>query len=187
MDQGPAPELASPDIREVWPSCRAVRVKPRYPYGTHHTKMMVLVYGDGRVRVVVHTANLVPGDWENRTQGLWVSPKCPTMTSSDSSKGTASEVIQTRDTFLLSFFRTGFKASLLRYLRYYEVSAVYQFITAVETAGMSGLTWPSCPLSPASTLSFHQSLTSDASPVDNRPKHFTLSSFLLKIYLISLA
>ena len=65
--------------------------------------MMVLVYGDGGVRVVVHTANLVPGDWENRTQGLWVSHKCPTMTSSDSSKGTASEVIQTRDTFLLSF------------------------------------------------------------------------------------
>ena len=61
------------------------------------------------------------------------------MTSSDSSKGTASEVIQTRDTFLLSFFRTGFKASLLRYLRYYEVSDVHQFITAVEAADMSGV------------------------------------------------
>ena len=64
-----------------------MRVKPRYPYGTHHTKMMVLVYGDGGVRVVVHTANLVPGDWENRTQGLWVSHKCLKMTSNDSSKG----------------------------------------------------------------------------------------------------
>ena len=81
------PELASPDLQvtpfsqwsmlntltisicqEVWPSCRAVRVKPKYPYGTHHTKMMLLTYEDGGLRVVVHTANLVPGDWENRTQ-----------------------------------------------------------------------------------------------------------------------
>ena len=82
-----SPELASPDLQEVWPSCRAVRVKPKYPYGTHHTKMMLLTYEDGGLRVVVHTANLVPGDWENRTQGLWVSDKCPKMTGSDTSKG----------------------------------------------------------------------------------------------------
>ena len=44
--------------------------------------MMVLVYGDGGVRVVVHTANLVPGDWENRTLGL-----CPIMTDRDKSIG----------------------------------------------------------------------------------------------------
>ena len=82
-----SPELASPDLQEVWPSCRAVRVKPKYPYGTHHTKMMLLTYEDGGLRVVVHTANLVPGDWENRTQGLWVSDKCPKMTDSDKNKG----------------------------------------------------------------------------------------------------
>ena len=28
----------------------AKRVKPRYPFGTHHTKMMVLCYDDGSVR-----------------------------------------------------------------------------------------------------------------------------------------
>ena len=38
------------------------------------------------MRVVVHTANLVPGDWENRTQGLRVSDECPIMTDSDTSK-----------------------------------------------------------------------------------------------------
>ena len=48
-----------------------------YPYGTHHTKLMILVYSDNSVRIVVSTANLVPSDWQNRTQGLWVSPKCP--------------------------------------------------------------------------------------------------------------
>ena len=36
---------------------------------------MVFVYEDESVRVVVHTANLVGSDWENRTQaGL---PKIP--------------------------------------------------------------------------------------------------------------
>ena len=63
------PELSSPDLAQVYPNLRAVRIKPKYPYGTHHTKMMILVYQDGGVRVVVHTANLVPSDWENRTQG----------------------------------------------------------------------------------------------------------------------
>ena len=37
--------------------------------------MMVFVYEDLSVRVVVSTANLVSSDWENRTQGLWVSPR----------------------------------------------------------------------------------------------------------------
>ena len=70
------------------PSCRAVIEEPtKYPYGTHYTKMMLLTYEDGGLWVVVHTANLVPGDWENRTQGLWVSDKCPIMTDSDTSKG----------------------------------------------------------------------------------------------------
>ena len=36
---------------------------------------MVFVYEDESVRVVVHTANLVGSDWENRTQGVWVSPR----------------------------------------------------------------------------------------------------------------
>ena len=36
-------------------------------------------------------------------------------------------------------FRTLFKSALLRYLRYYEVSAVHQFISAVEAADMSGI------------------------------------------------
>ena len=38
---------------------------------------MLLIYEDNSLRTVVSTANLVPSDWENRTQGLWVSPKCP--------------------------------------------------------------------------------------------------------------
>ncbi|CAN6452176.1 unnamed protein product [Victoria cruziana] len=47
--------------------------KPRLPiaYGTHHSKAMLLVYPQG-VRVVIHTANLIYVDWNNKTQGLWM-------------------------------------------------------------------------------------------------------------------
>ncbi|KAH7436531.1 hypothetical protein KP509_05G024500 [Ceratopteris richardii] len=47
--------------------------KPPLPlsYGTHHSKAMVLLYQTG-VRVIVHTANLIYVDWNNKTQGLWM-------------------------------------------------------------------------------------------------------------------
>ncbi|KAF3779977.1 Tyrosyl-DNA phosphodiesterase 1 [Nymphaea thermarum] len=47
--------------------------KPPLPiaYGTHHSKAMLLVYPQG-VRVVIHTANLIYVDWNNKTQGLWM-------------------------------------------------------------------------------------------------------------------
>ncbi|DAZ93126.1 TPA: LOW QUALITY PROTEIN: hypothetical protein N0F65_009702, partial [Lagenidium giganteum] len=40
------------------------------PYGTHHTKMMVVLY-PAKVRVVICTANFIPIDWNNKTQGVW--------------------------------------------------------------------------------------------------------------------
>ena len=41
--------------------------------------------------------------------------------------------------YISLLFRTLFKSSLLRYLRYYEVSAVHQFISVVEAVDMSGI------------------------------------------------
>ncbi|CAH9130842.1 unnamed protein product [Cuscuta epithymum] len=60
--------------------------KPALPisYGTHHSKAMILVYPKG-VRVVVHTANLIYVDWNNKSQGLWMQDfpwkdqKCPSV------------------------------------------------------------------------------------------------------------
>lgn len=47
--------------------------KPPLPisYGTHHSKAMLLVYPTG-VRIIVHTANLIYVDWNNKSQGLWM-------------------------------------------------------------------------------------------------------------------
>ncbi|KAK9151884.1 hypothetical protein Syun_010193 [Stephania yunnanensis] len=47
--------------------------KPPLPisYGTHHSKAMFLVYARG-LRVIIHTANLINVDWNNKSQGLWM-------------------------------------------------------------------------------------------------------------------
>jgi len=113
------PDLTHPNLPS---NIRAIRVKPKYPFGTHHTKMMVMSYKCGGVRVVVHTANLVSSDWMNRTQGLWVSPLCPKL--KPVANGESS---------------TGFKSALLRYLKFYEVTAVHQFVSAIEASDMSSI------------------------------------------------
>lgn len=47
---------------------------PNIPqYGTHHTKMMLLFYETG-MRIVITTANLLPNDWQSKTQAIWISP-----------------------------------------------------------------------------------------------------------------
>lgn len=53
-------------------------VRLNTPYATHHSKMMVLVFGEGdtqTLQIVIHTANLIPFDWANMTQGVWLSPR----------------------------------------------------------------------------------------------------------------
>ena len=40
------------------------------PYGTHHTKAFLIHCAAG-VRVIVHTANLIYSDCNNKTQGIW--------------------------------------------------------------------------------------------------------------------
>ncbi|KAK8664851.1 hypothetical protein V6N13_084624 [Hibiscus sabdariffa] len=61
--------------------------KPPLPisFGTHHSKAMLLVYPKG-VRVVVHTANLIYVDWNNKSQGLWMQD-FPWKDHSNSAKG----------------------------------------------------------------------------------------------------
>jgi tyrosyl-DNA phosphodiesterase 1 len=44
------------------------------PFGTHHTKMMVLLRHDDIAQVVIHTANMIPKDWRTMSQAIWRSP-----------------------------------------------------------------------------------------------------------------
>lgn len=126
-DKLPLVILHGEDNSELLPdnlpnNIRAARIKSRYPYGTHHTKMSVLLYEGGGVRVVVMTANLVGSDWENRTQGVWVSDLCPKL--KDGANGES---------------RTGFKASVLKYLKFYETGIIKQFTDAISSCDMSGI------------------------------------------------
>lgn len=54
------------------------------PFGTHHSKMLILLRHDDSAQVVIHTANMIARDWTNMTQGLWRSPLLPRLPSSSS-------------------------------------------------------------------------------------------------------
>ncbi|XP_066991996.2 probable tyrosyl-DNA phosphodiesterase [Anabrus simplex] len=101
----------------------AVRIKTPHPFGHHHTKMSLFYYADGSLRVVVSTANLVASDWHNRTQGVWVSPLCPPLPAgADTSSGESP---------------TEFKADLLRYLCFYKLPQLQDWVGRIRRADFS--------------------------------------------------
>lgn len=51
------------------PNVKGHFIQMKNGFGTHHTKMMLLGYKDGSMRVIVSTANLYAEDWLNHTQG----------------------------------------------------------------------------------------------------------------------
>ncbi|KAI3332224.1 tyrosyl-DNA phosphodiesterase [Xylariaceae sp. AK1471] len=50
-------------------------------FGTHHSKMLVLVRHDDTAQVIIHTANMIAKDWTNMTNGVWQSPLLPKLQS----------------------------------------------------------------------------------------------------------
>lgn len=46
-------------------------------FGTHHSKMMILFRHDDTAQVIIHTANMIPRDWTNMSNGVWKSPFLP--------------------------------------------------------------------------------------------------------------
>ncbi|KAL2726846.1 putative tyrosyl-DNA phosphodiesterase isoform X1 [Vespula squamosa] len=92
-------------------------------YGCHHSKMMILEYSDGGIRIVISTANLYADDWENRTQGLWISPHLPSLPKFDDTVNGES--------------KTGFKKDFIRYLKSYKQRALSRWIFIVEKADFS--------------------------------------------------
>jgi tyrosyl-DNA phosphodiesterase-1 len=57
------------DEEELRSNITMIYVDMPNEYGCHHSKIMILQYKDGGIRVVVSSANLYSDDWENRTQG----------------------------------------------------------------------------------------------------------------------
>lgn len=94
-------------------------------FATHHTKMMLLGYKDGSMRVVVSTANLYEDDWHNRTQGLWMSNTLTPMPDTYDTAAGDSE--------------TGFRNDLLKYLTSYNNPRLQQWIVRVRQSNFESV------------------------------------------------
>ena len=77
-------------------------------YGTHHSKMMILIRHDDTAQVIIHTANMISQDWTNLSQAVWRSPLLPLSTTDD----------ETPEAPIGS--GTRFKQELLNYLEAYK-------------------------------------------------------------------
>ncbi|PHH83724.1 hypothetical protein CDD83_2934 [Cordyceps sp. RAO-2017] len=78
-------------------------------FGTHHSKMMVLLRHDDTAQVIIHTANMIAKDWTNMTNAVWCSPLLPTLGRSDTASRAAPSPVGDR-----------FKSDLLGYLGSYD-------------------------------------------------------------------
>lgn len=80
-------------------------------FGTHHSKMLILIRHDDTAQVIIHTANMIARDWTNMTQAVWKSPPLPLLsTESESHHGQRHAVGSGQR----------FKIDLLNYLKAYS-------------------------------------------------------------------
>ncbi|XP_075007403.1 tyrosyl-DNA phosphodiesterase 1 isoform X1 [Calonectris borealis] len=91
-------------------------------FGTHHTKMMLLLYEEG-LRVVIHTSNLIADDWHQKTQGIWLSPLYPRLPQGTTGSAGESE--------------TNFKSDLISYLMAYNSPALKEWIDLIQEHDLS--------------------------------------------------
>ncbi|XP_057269390.1 tyrosyl-DNA phosphodiesterase 1 [Pezoporus wallicus] len=91
-------------------------------FGTHHTKMMLLLYEEG-LRVVIHTSNLIADDWHQKTQGIWLSPLYPRLPQGTSGSAGESE--------------TNFKSDLISYLMAYNSPTLKEWIDLIQEHDLS--------------------------------------------------
>ncbi|KAI1821076.1 tyrosyl-DNA phosphodiesterase [Xylaria intraflava] len=79
-------------------------------FGTHHSKMLVLLRHDDTAQVIIHTANMIVKDWTNMTNGVWRSPLLPKLRLSS----------EAPEAHALIGSGSRFKFDLLSYLRAYD-------------------------------------------------------------------
>ncbi|KAF1926457.1 phospholipase D/nuclease [Didymella exigua CBS 183.55] len=62
------------ETAERYPNMELINAYLPDPFGTHHSKMLILFWHDERAQVIIHTANMISKDWTNMTQAVWRSP-----------------------------------------------------------------------------------------------------------------
>lgn len=81
-------------------------------FGTHHSKMLILLRHDDTAQVIIHTANMIARDWTNMTQAVWQSPFLPLHSSQAAGPtGIATPAMGSGEKF---------KIDLINYLRAYN-------------------------------------------------------------------
>ncbi|KAM9294161.1 tyrosyl-DNA phosphodiesterase 1 [Gastrophryne carolinensis] len=91
-------------------------------FGTHHTKMMLLLYEEG-LRVVILTSNLIHDDWYQKTQGIWLSPLYPKLPEGSSS--------------LAGESKTNFRSDLIAYLASYKSPSLQEWMDIIKQHDLS--------------------------------------------------
>ncbi|XP_069772013.1 tyrosyl-DNA phosphodiesterase 1 isoform X2 [Narcine bancroftii] len=105
-----------------YPNVRLCQAKLEIAYGTHHTKMMLILYEEG-FRVVIHTSNLIHDDWHQKTQGIWLSPLYPRLPEGIPEMAGESA--------------TSFKRDLIDYLASYRSVGLNEWIDHVKLHDLS--------------------------------------------------
>ncbi|KAI9346313.1 tyrosyl-DNA phosphodiesterase I [Pilaira anomala] len=100
-------------------------------YGTHHTKAMLMFFRDQKTgiktaQLIVMTANLIPPDWEEMTQGVYRSPRCPLKSDSHKVNPNVS-------------YSSLFETDLTKYLCAYQLRPIFKVITQLKLYD-----WSSC-------------------------------------------
>ena len=85
------------------------------PFGTHHSKMLVLFHHDDTAQIIIHTANMISRDWGNMTQAVWQSPMLPLLPST--AETSPSNQVDLEAPAIGSGER--FKVDFIRYLKAY--------------------------------------------------------------------
>lgn len=114
------------DINKKRPNVTSVKVNIPTPFGVHHTKMMLLFYKDRTMRIVVSTANLYEDDWDNRTQGLWISDAIPALPEGVSFTNRGESV-------------SSFRQDLLRYLAHYNIPKLQPVVAKIREYDFSAI------------------------------------------------
>ena len=119
-------------------------------FGTHHAKMFVLLRHDDCAQVVIHTANMLAGDWGNATQAVWSSPLLPKTAEAEKDElrilGSGSRFKHDLLAYLRSYGR-GKLAALIKQLTLYDFSAVHAVLIAsvpskiTERGSASAVLW----------------------------------------------
>ncbi|KAF1980175.1 phospholipase D/nuclease [Bimuria novae-zelandiae CBS 107.79] len=80
------------EVAERYPNIQLISACMPDPFGTHHSKMLILLRHDDTAQLIIHTANMIERDWGNMTQGVWRSPLLPLLqpaSSNASAEGSA--------------------------------------------------------------------------------------------------